>query len=261
MNILILNSSYRRDGNTDRTAQLLQSRLQSTAEDNHEPLVVDTLYLGHLNIEPCRGCRTCFDKGEEFCPIKDDMAEIKARMKAADALILAGPVYVDDVNGIMKNWIDRLAHVCHRPEFAGKSAYLLVTVGSTRMGHALRTMDTALRTWGFYIIGKAGFKTHARMDKEQIGKLYDARLTAIAENIFLNIKGEHYKEVSFVSLMMFKIQQLGWSKANHDSIDYQYWQRKGWLDGKQQFFIKPKASAVKIATARLTGAVIAKFFV
>ena len=133
MNILILNSSYRRDGNTDRTAQLLQARLQSTAKDNHEPLVVDTFYLGHMNIEPCRGCRTCFDKGEEFCPIKDDMAEIKARMKAADALILAGPVYVDDVNGIMKNWIDRLAHVCHRPEFAGKSAYLVVTVGSTRM--------------------------------------------------------------------------------------------------------------------------------
>jgi multimeric flavodoxin WrbA len=149
MNILILNSSYRKDGNTDRTAQLLQARLESTAKDNHEPLVLDTFYLGHMNVEPCRGCRVCFDKGEEFCPIKDDMADIKARVKAADAIILAGPVYVDDVNGIMKNWIDRLAHVCHRPEFAGKSAYLLATAGSTRTGHALRTMDTALRTWGF----------------------------------------------------------------------------------------------------------------
>jgi multimeric flavodoxin WrbA len=261
MNILILNSSYRKEGNTDRTAQLLQARLQSTARDNHEPLVVDTLYLGHMNIEPCRGCRVCFDKGEEFCPIKDDMAEIKARMQAADALILAGPVYVDDVNGIMKNWIDRLAHVCHRPEFAGKSAYLVVTVGSTRMSHALRTMDTALRTWGFYIIGKDGFKTHARMEKEQIEKLYGERLTAIAENIFLCVKGEHYKEVSFVSLMMFKIQQVGWSKARRGSIDYQYWKSKGWLDGKQQFFIKPKANGLKIAAARLTGAVIAKFMV
>jgi multimeric flavodoxin WrbA len=261
MNILILNSSYRRDGNTDRTVQLLQARLQSVAKDNHEPLVLDKLYLGHINIEPCRGCRTCFDRGEEFCPIKDDMAEIKGRMKAADALVLAGPVYVDDVNGIMKNWIDRLAHVCHRPEFAGKSAYLVTTVGSTRTGHALRTMDTALRTWGFYIIGKAGFKTHARMDRDQIEKLYGARLTAIAENIFLNIKGEHYKEVSFVSLMMFKIQQLGWDKANRDSIDYQYWQGKGWLDGKQKFFIKPKSNGLKIAAARITGAIIAKFMV
>jgi multimeric flavodoxin WrbA len=114
MNILNSNSSYRKDGNTDRTTQLLQARLESTARDNHEPLVLDTLYLGHINIEPCWGCRTCFDKGEEFCPINDDMSEIKARMKAADALILAGPVYVDDVNGIMKNWIDPLAHVCHR---------------------------------------------------------------------------------------------------------------------------------------------------
>jgi len=61
--------------------------------------------------------------------------------------------------------------------------------------------------------------------------------------------------------MMFKIQQLGWSKAKHDSIDYQYWQGRGWLDGKQQFFIKPKANGLKIAAARLTGAIIAKFFV
>ena len=122
-------------------------------------------------------------------------------------------------------------------------------------------MDTALRTWGFYIIGKAGFKTHARMEKEQIEKLYGAWLTVIAENIFLNIKGEHYKEVSFVSLMMFKIQQVGWSKAKRDSIDYQYWQSKGWLDGKQKFFFKPKANGLKISAARITGAVIAKFFV
>jgi hypothetical protein len=32
-------------------------------------------------------------------------------------------------------------------------------------------------------------------------------------------------------------------------------------DGKQQFFIKPKANDLKIAAARLTGAVIAKFMV
>jgi len=99
------------------------------------------------------------------------------------------------------------------------------------------------------------------MEKEQIEKLYGAWLTVIAENIFLNIKGEHYKEVSFVSLMMFKIQQVGWSKAKRDSIDYQYWQSKGWLDGKQKFFFKPKANGLKISAARITGAVIAKFFV
>jgi hypothetical protein len=32
-------------------------------------------------------------------------------------------------------------------------------------------------------------------------------------------------------------------------------------DGKQQFFIKPNATGLKIAAARLTGAVIAKFMV
>jgi hypothetical protein len=99
------------------------------------------------------------------------------------------------------------------------------------------------------------------MDKDQIEKLYGGRLTTTVENIFLNIKGEHCKEVSFVSLMMFKIQQLGWGKAKRDSLDYQYWNGKGWLDGKQKFFFKPKATGLKLAAARITGAVIAKFMI
>lgn len=76
-------------------------------------------------------------------------------MKAADAIILASPVYVDDVSGITKNWIDRLAHVCHRPEFYGKYAYLLSTTGASSTRHTLRTMNAPMY-WGFTIIGRAG---------------------------------------------------------------------------------------------------------
>ena len=50
-------------------------------------------------------------------------------MDAADGIIFASPVYVNDVSGIAKTWIDRLAYVCHRPAFAGKCAYLIATVG------------------------------------------------------------------------------------------------------------------------------------
>ena len=162
MKILILLSSLRKQGNTDSVVDLLNENLKEEASLNNIPLEIEKICLGDYDIAPCRGCRVCFDRGERFCPIKDDLIEIKTKMNSADGVILASPVYVDDINGIMKNLIDRLAHVCHRPEFAGKSAFLVVTVGSSRTSHALRTLDTALRTWGFYIIGKAGFKTLAK---------------------------------------------------------------------------------------------------
>ena len=67
-----------------------------------------------------------------------------AKMQSADGLIVAIPVYVNDVSGIVKNWIDRLAFVCHRPEFAGKSAFLISTVGLGPTSHALQTLRFAL---------------------------------------------------------------------------------------------------------------------
>ena len=150
MRILILLSSQRKQGNTDNVVDILRENLKKVASHNKTTLEIEKIYLGDREIAPCRGCRICLESGEKFCPLKDDLLEVKEKMKSADGIIVGSPVYVDDINGIMKNWIDRLAHVCHRPEFDGKSAYLVVTVGSSRTSHALRTLDTALRTWGFY---------------------------------------------------------------------------------------------------------------
>ena len=95
------------------------------------PLVFETIYLVDMDMHPCKGCRTCFDRGEDKCPLKDDIPAIKAKMDAADGVILASPVYMDDVSGLVKTWIDRLAYVSHRPAFGGKCAYPIATVGGS----------------------------------------------------------------------------------------------------------------------------------
>jgi multimeric flavodoxin WrbA len=158
MRILALVTSYRKSGNTTRIVEMIEAQLEALAARHDEALEFETLYLGHLDIQMCRGCRTCFDRGEERCPLRGDVPAIRARIDASDGLILASPVYVDDVNGIAKNWIDRMAYVCHRPAFAGKCAYLVTTVADSPTGHTLRTMNAALRTWGFHIVGQAGYK-------------------------------------------------------------------------------------------------------
>ncbi|MDD5067022.1 MAG: flavodoxin family protein, partial [bacterium] len=157
MKIIILNSSYRKKGNTGRIVGLLEEILQQAAARSHEPLETEIIHLAHQKVLSCQGCRICFDRGEEFCPLKDDLQAIKKKIKEADAMVLASPVYVNDVNGVMKNWIDRLAHVCHRPEFYGKSAYLLATTGQSPCIHTLNTMNLAIRTWGITTLGRSGF--------------------------------------------------------------------------------------------------------
>ena len=165
--------------------------------------------------------------GEDKCPLEDDLRSIKAKMRQAHAVLVASPVYVHDVSGLAKDWIDRLAHVCHRPEFAGKCAYLLVTVGGSPVGHALGSLEVALSTWGFHVAGKAGLKIGALMTGDEASG-FQPRAVDIARRLFIAIERSDFARPSFRSLMTFKIQQLAWRKAaDRNSFDYAYWKRQG----------------------------------
>ena len=264
MKIIALVSSYRRKGNTARVVELVAKALGEISSQKGDVLDFEMVYLGHLDIEMCRGCRVCFNQGEAQCPMQDDLLGIKAKLLAADAVILASPVYVEDVNGIMKNWIDRMAHVCHRPEFAGKYAYLLTTSGVGSTNHALRTLNTALRTWGFYIIGQTGFRTGAYMWQADLERHYEDKTSKIAGEIVTAIHTQKASRPAFLSMMTFKIQQAYWKKPPEDPNerhDYEYWRRKGWTDPQREFYIWHKSSRVKAVIARMTGALLAKFVV
>jgi len=256
--ILILQSSGRVDGNTARIVAIAEEALRVEAEQAGEPLDRETIHLARLELRPCLGCRSCFSRGEETCPQKDEVLALKSKMRAADGLVLAGPVYVNDVNGILKNWIDRLAHVCHRPEFAGKTALVLATTGGTPARHTLRTMQVALWTWGFRIAASEWFRTGATMSMEEIRRRHVEKVARVSRKMFDEIRGNRFTRPSFLSLMIFRIQQAGWRKAAPDSIDYAYWRDRGWLDTrKSTFFFPHRANPIKTVLARLVGAAAA----
>lgn len=260
MKFLILIGSYRKHGNTDQIAGLIAEQLVREGQHTVQPVEIETVYLGHEEIQPCRGCRVCFDRGEERCPLKDDLASIKAKMQAADGVLVACPVYVDDVNGITKNWIDRLAHVCHRPEFAGRSAYLVVTVGGSPCGHALGTLEMAMSLWGFHIAGKAGLKTGALLKPDEMKTQFQEKVTQIGHDFFQAVYQRQSAQPSFRALITFKVQQLAWQRVMvKDSVDYRYWSAQGWLDPRCTFYIPHQANPVKVRVARWVGAVIARF--
>ncbi|MHC1770346.1 MAG: NAD(P)H-dependent oxidoreductase [Flexilinea sp.] len=80
MKILILIGSYRHNGNTDQITGMIIENLQKEAERHQTILDIETIYLGQQNLQFCRGCRICYDRGEQLCPLKDDLLLIKAKM-------------------------------------------------------------------------------------------------------------------------------------------------------------------------------------
>lgn len=167
MKILFINSSARKQGNTQRILNLLQKNLQFMMKDSENLYIHDNIHIASQNVKICKGCRICFDKGEDKCPHQDDLLNILTQIHDSDVIVIGTPVYVDNVNGIMKNWIDRLAFICHRPELAEKMVYLISTVAGSPTFFSLYAMGSAFSTWGSHIIGKSGFKMGALMPIEE----------------------------------------------------------------------------------------------
>ncbi len=181
-------------------------------------------------------------------------------MQEADIWILASPVYVDDVSGLMKTFLDRMAHVNHRPEFAGKYAYLLTTSGSGSSGHAARTMANTLRTWGVHIIGQKDFVAGALSTSNELNTRFEKQLDRIAAKIIDTYRKGKALMPSIVSLIFFKVQQSLWQKNKEDTIDYHYWESKGWLQPGVTYYIPHKANPLTIFLGRAVGSIIARFF-
>ncbi len=102
MYMLAINGSPRgRRSNTDR---ILQPFLEGARAAG---AATETVYLADLKINPCRGCFACWTKTPGVCVHKDDMADLLPKIRRADVVVYATPLYVFTVSGLMKDFMDR----------------------------------------------------------------------------------------------------------------------------------------------------------
>jgi multimeric flavodoxin WrbA len=263
MKIISLVSSYRKNGNTSRVVTLIEKELVSLGEKVGIKIEIEKIALGKLDIRTCRGCRACFEKGEELCPLKDDFLILRDKLLSSDAIIAASPVYVEDINGIMKNWIDRMAFNCHRPAFAGKNAFIITTAGGGSSMNSINTMKRAFISWGIYISGVCRFRTGALMELEEIDGKYHRKIVKAAKELLNSVINNASARPSFYSLLAFKIQQKYKQKNTIDEItfDYQYWKDKGWINKGCKFYNPIKTKLIKVSLARFVGNIVARFFI
>lgn len=68
----------------------------------------ESIFLARKKINHCLGCFSCWVKTPGKCIQSDDMPELIGKYQSADVVVFATPLYVDNVSGIMKDFIDRL---------------------------------------------------------------------------------------------------------------------------------------------------------
>lgn len=110
---------------------------------------VTKLMLGDFRLAPCLGHANCADL--ERCTQGDDMERVLAAAYAADGLLLATPVYYEDVTAQMKMFIDRnYFPYTHDDLLAPRVVGLLVVTAETGLDETLATLRrfVALSTEG-----------------------------------------------------------------------------------------------------------------
>jgi len=95
--------SPRKNGNTEL---LTTNALKAIAE---EGVNTELIRLAGLEIKPCNACMVC--KKEERCSIKDDFFPIYVKMKKADGIILASPVYYGSASALIKALMERAGYI------------------------------------------------------------------------------------------------------------------------------------------------------
>jgi multimeric flavodoxin WrbA len=101
--VLAFNSSPRKGkGNTSLILDPFIEGMRGAGAD------VDLYYNYDLKIKPCRGCFNCWLKTPGVCFHKDDMQQLLPKMRGADVIVYATPVYSYGMNAQMKNLIDRM---------------------------------------------------------------------------------------------------------------------------------------------------------
>ena len=111
----------RRKGNT---AALVDSALE---ELERSGCSCSRIVLSDKRINACDGHANC---GERVCPHDDDMPGILAQVYAADGLILATPIYYENVSGQMKTFMDRNATRYYHEEWLAPKVVGLIAVAA-----------------------------------------------------------------------------------------------------------------------------------
>lgn len=114
--VLIISTSLRRNSNSDYIAREFERGAKDAGNE------VEFISLIGKKIDFCIGCLSC--QLTQECVIKDDANEIAEKVKNADVVVYATPVYYYEMSGQMKTLIDRMN--CLFPsDYKFRDVYLL----------------------------------------------------------------------------------------------------------------------------------------
>lgn len=224
--------SARRNGVTYRATRQLLDDLQSLGDVQSE-----IVFLSECNLGLCRGCKACFLRGEEFCPLHDDRDALIDRMMGSDGVVLASPTYSFQVSAIMKAFLDRLGFAFHRPRFHGKAFTSIVVEGRYGGSAVVKYLDFVGGALGFNVVKGSSItclknpNTALEPMMEEERRRMDEALARHARRFHEQLSSPAFPAPSMLQLWAFRMARTGIElELGDDDRDHAYYRDHGWFD-------------------------------
>ena len=78
---------------------------------------VENIFLANKEINHCKGCGFCVTSEQRTCIIKDDMADLISKFVESDIVVLASPLRIDNISGMLQVFIERCVFCIPDPHF------------------------------------------------------------------------------------------------------------------------------------------------
>jgi multimeric flavodoxin WrbA len=127
--VIIVKGSPRENGNSAVLADQVAAGAKAAGAQ------VESFYLHGMSIQPCDACDFCQGAAEIDCVIHDDMQILYPKVREADALVYASPIYWFTISAQMKLFMDRCyalgggTDYANEHALAGKRIGIVLTYG------------------------------------------------------------------------------------------------------------------------------------
>jgi multimeric flavodoxin WrbA len=178
--IVVVKGSPRKKNNSATLSEEVVAGAQAVGAE------VETFYLQGMDIGNCIACDECRKNTDLDCIIDDDMKILDPKLRQADAIVIASPIYYFTVSAQTKTFMDR-CYALGGPQgnaLGGKQIGIILTYGDTdpfNSGavNALRTFQDAYAYVGAEIVGMVYGSAHEageiKNNQELMDKAYQLK--------------------------------------------------------------------------------------
>jgi hypothetical protein len=152
--IIVILGGGRSNGNT---VQLAEAFMKGATEAGHQAELVS---LNKLNVNGCTGCNAC--RYVKPCVQKDDFNSLVPKIKTADLIVFASPLYFWTISSKIKAFIERFYCIAEKDENPPLGRYEKYPIHDcallmTSADNFFWTFDQAVSYYNFALINYIGF--------------------------------------------------------------------------------------------------------